>query len=132
MQRNLKLLLVSTVVLLLLDALWISLNLKSYKNQVITVQRVVMQVKPVGAIIVYIALIFALFYFILLKKRPVFEAFLLGLVIYAVYDFTNYAMLKKWDLMLACADTLWGGVLCAATTFGTYSVMYPDGNFLLV
>jgi uncharacterized membrane protein len=116
-------------VILALDACWISLNLKSYQNQVIKVQRVVMQVKPVGAIITYCAMIFALFYFILLKKRPVLEAFLLGLAVYAVYDFTNYAMLKKWDPMLACADTLWGGVLYATTAFITYSVMYPTGNF---
>jgi len=132
MQREIKTLIVCTMVLLALDACWISFNLRAFQNQVIKVQRVVMQVKPVGAIIVYIFMILALFYFILLKKRPVFEAFFLGLAIIGVYDFTNYAMLKKWDPMLACADTLWGGVLYATTAFITYSVMYPGGNFMLV
>jgi uncharacterized membrane protein len=132
MQREIKTLIVCTLLILALDACWISFNLRAYQNQVIKVQRVVMQVKPVGAIISYCAIIFALYYFILLKKRPVLEAFLLGLAVYAVYDFTNYAMLKKWDPMLACADTLWGGVLYATTAFITYSVMYPTGNFEIV
>lgn len=132
MQREIKTLIVCTLAMLALDACWITFNMKSYQNQIIMVQRVVMQVKPLGAVIVYGLMIFALFYFILMKKRPVIEAFLLGLAIFGVYDFTNYAMIKKWDPMLACTDTLWGGALYATTAFITYSVMYPEGNFLLV
>jgi uncharacterized membrane protein len=42
--------------------------------------------------------------------------FIFGVVLYGVYDFTNYATLDRWPLKLAFADTLWGGVLCSLVT----------------
>ena len=39
------------------------------------------------------------------------EAFLIGLTTYAVYDFTNLAILKNYDVGFALSDTLWGGIL---------------------
>ena len=39
------------------------------------------------------------------------EAFLQGAAVYAVYDFTNHALLENYDWKFAVADTLWGGVL---------------------
>lgn len=38
--------------------------------------------------------------------------FLYGLILYAVYDLTNYAMLNRWSLKMTFVDILWGGVLC--------------------
>jgi uncharacterized membrane protein len=106
--------------MLALDFIYITTNLQKFQDQIITVQRVVMQFKPLGAVICYILLIFGLYYFILRNKRPVYEAFFFGLVIYGVYDSTNYATLKKWSPSLAIMDALWGGVLMASTTYLTY------------
>ena len=41
---------------------------------------------------------------------PLAAAFgaLFGLVVYGVYDFTNYSTLRQWPLVLALADTAWG------------------------
>jgi uncharacterized membrane protein len=39
------------------------------------------------------------------------QAFLIGLCTYAVYDFTNYATMAKYELNFAVADSLWGGAL---------------------
>lgn len=41
------------------------------------------------------------------------EAFLYGLLVYAVYDFTNLAVLPDYPLGFALIDTLWGGILFA-------------------
>ena len=38
-------------------------------------------------------------------------AFTLGMSTYAVYDFTNLAMFKKYPLEFAIADSFWGGTL---------------------
>jgi len=38
--------------------------------------------------------------------------FLYGVILYAVYDFTNYAMLDRWSLKMTLVDILWGGILC--------------------
>lgn len=39
---------------------------------------------------------------------------LLGLVVYGVYDFTNYSTLRQWPFELTLADVAWGRVASAA------------------
>lgn len=65
----------------------------------------------------YIALAFGLYYFVLREKRSLLDAFLLGIVIYAVYETTTKASLKKWSYKIVVLDTLWGGILFTLTTF---------------
>ena len=84
---------------------------------VVQIQRVVMQVKLWPALLCYAFLIFGLNYFILRSHRPVGDAFLLGLVIYAVFETTNLALFQKWSWLTVVLDTLWGGILFALTTF---------------
>ena len=59
-------------------------------------------------------------YFIIDKKKSIADAFLLGIVIYGVYESTNYAILDKWNTKAVAMDTLWGGILFALTTKATY------------
>jgi uncharacterized membrane protein len=108
------------IILLFFDFIYISASKNAFELQIAAVQRVSLQLRPLGAIACYIFLIFGLYYFILREHRSVMEAFLLGIVIYGVYDSTTYALLKKWDIKLAMMDTLWGGVLMALTTYFTY------------
>jgi uncharacterized membrane protein len=39
---------------------------------------------------------------------------LLGLVVYGVYDFTNYATLRQWPFALTLVDVTWGSLASAA------------------
>ena len=39
---------------------------------------------------------------------------LFGLVVYGVYDFTNYSTLRQWPFVLTLADVAWGAVASAA------------------
>lgn len=121
MAKWIKEIIISSIVLLLLDGAYITLNQRAFENQVASVQRVILQVNLVGAIICYFFLIFGLNYFIISKKKSLLDAFLFGLIIYAVYDSTNYALFKQWKPLLAIMDGIWGGVLFALTTFITYS-----------
>lgn len=119
MQKIYKNIIISSIVLLLLDGMFITLNRRAFENQVITIQRVIMQVNYVGVFLCYLLLIIGLNYFIISKNRTILEAFFFGLVIYGVYDTTNLATFKKWDPYLATMDTLWGGTLMATTTYIT-------------
>ena len=110
------------VIFMVLDFIFLTLNQASFGNQVIHVQRVAMTMKPLGALGAYVLILFALYYFILRKHRPVEEAFILGTVINGVFEFTNYAILKKWELATVVKDTLWGGVSWGLTTFITYKI----------
>lgn len=49
--------------------------------------------------------------FLLLQMKTAQEAFYVGAATYAVYDFTNLATLKNYDVRFALADSLWGGIL---------------------
>ena len=122
MRKFLREIIISTVTLLILDGIYIYANLRAFENQVIDVQRVVLQAKPLGFVICYLALIFGLNYFIISKNRPIFEAFLLGLVIYTVYESTNYTIFKQWKPFMVVMDSIWGGILFALTTFITYQL----------
>jgi len=112
-----------TVILLALDFVYITLNRNMFEVQVADVQRVSLQMRPFGGVLCYIMLVIGLYYFIVREHRAIFDAFLLGLVIYGVYEGTTYALFKKWKLNIVFMDTLWGGILFALTTFITYKVV---------
>ena len=44
---------------------------------------------------------------------------LLGLVIYGVYEFTNYSLVENWSVIVCFADIAWGIVLCGITAATT-------------
>ena len=70
-----------------------------------------------GAIACYIFLVFGLNYFILSANKSVMDAFILGIVIYGVFETTNVVLFKKWPTYIAVMDTVWGGILFALTTY---------------
>lgn len=114
--REIKKIALMIVVMLALDGVYMYVMGRTFTNMVMTIQRVAMIFRPLGAVLCYVLLSVALYYFILSRGRPIEEAFLLGIVIYGVYDSTNYATLKKWRADFAAIDTLWGGILFATTT----------------
>jgi uncharacterized membrane protein len=120
MLKSVREVLISIVALLVLDGIYIYLTHKIFADQIVNVQRVVITLKPIGALVCYVLLIAGLNYFIIQRNRSIPEAFFLGLVVYGVYDSTNYATLKKWEANVAIMDTLWGGSLFALTTAITY------------
>jgi uncharacterized membrane protein len=112
--------LLPAIILLTLDFIYIYATFNEFRLQIAEVQRVVLQVKYLGAILCYFFLIFGLYYFIIREHKSVFDAMLFGFIIYGVYDTTTYAVLKKWKLKLMIMDTLWGGALMGLTTWLTY------------
>lgn len=108
------------IFLLFLDGIYLNLISGLYAEQIASIQRTAMNINVIGAIVCYILLIFGLYYFIIKDKKSIFDAFLLGFIIYGVYDATTYAVFKKWSPFLAIIDTFWGGILFASTTTLVY------------
>jgi uncharacterized membrane protein len=108
------------IIFMLLDFIFISLNKINFESQIIRVQHFAVNLNIFGAIACYLFLIGGLYYFILRNHESVLDAFLLGLVIFGVFETTNYAMFKKWQLMTVFIDVLWGGIVFATTTYITY------------
>jgi len=120
---NYQLIIVAAITMLLLDFIYLSSLSNVYSEMIASIQRTAMNIKFEGAVLCYIFLVFGLYYFILSEQRSPFDAFLLGLIIYGVYEATTYATLKKWPFHLVLIDTLWGGVLLALTTVITYHLV---------
>jgi len=111
------LLFLSAIIFVTVDFIYINLIQNYFKNQIEKVQNSPMKVNLFAALLCYIFLIFALNYFIIQPKRSVNDAFFLGILIYGVYETTNYALFTKWSFLTVVIDTLWGGTLFAFTTF---------------
>jgi len=110
--------LISTTTLLILDILWITLFMGSrYKTMIKDIQGSSMTTNMFYAFIAYTLMVIGLNHFVLPNinvknvtiKDCLSYGFIFGLVVYGVYDFTIGAVLKKWDMMLAITDILWGG-----------------------
>lgn len=115
--KNVKLILFTSIILLFLDAFYISSVSNLFYSLIKQIQNEKLIFNVVGAIIAYLCLIIGIVYFIIIPKKSYLDAFILGIVIYGVYEGTNYAILKKWPLNIVIMDTLWGGVLFTLTTF---------------
>lgn len=111
------LLLVSAIVLTSIDFVYLNVIKGYFNNQIKMVQGSPMTINYLGAAICYILLIVGINYFIIKPHKPVSDAFLLGIIIYGVFETTNYALFKNWSLLTVIIDTLWGGLLFASTTY---------------
>ena len=115
-------LLIVAIIFVVLDGIYLNLIRDYFNKQIRSVQGSDIKVDFVAAAITYIFLIFGLNYFILSKNGSVKDAALLGLVIYAVYEFTNKALLKNWTYTTAVIDTASGATLFGLTTALVYKL----------
>ena len=110
-------LLISAIVFVTIDFFYLNLMKSYFANQFKKIQNKTMTINVLGVLLCYIFLIFGINYFIIKPKRSVADAFLLGLIIYGVYETTNLATFDDWSWFMVVMDTLWGGVLFALTTY---------------
>lgn len=108
------------VIFLLLDAVYLYFTKDMFGEMVVRIQRVAMQVRWWSGAVVYLFMAALLYVFIIKDRRPLWEATLLGLATYGIYDFTNHAILKNYDLQIAVMDTVWGATLFTLTTWVFY------------
>lgn len=114
----------SAIVFVILDGMYLRFIKGFFNKQIKAVQGTDMEVNIIGAAIAYVFLIFGLNYFIIRNRRSVKDAALFGLVIYAVYEFTNLALLKNWFITTTIIDTVWGAMLFGLTTGIVYKTSH--------
>ena len=111
------LMLISAIVFITTDFVYLNVIKDYFLNQIKLVQGSEPKVNFLGVALCYIFLIAGINYFIIKPRKSVNDAFLLGIVIYGVYETTNYALFKNWSIFTVIIDTLWGGLLFAFTTY---------------
>ena len=104
------LLLKTAFALFVVDLFWLATGGIYARNMIEMIQGKPIQLRFVSAIFVYFFLAF-----MVLQTTSYRQAFLYGVCIYGVYDFTNHAVFERYDWKFAIADTLWGGVLFVLT-----------------
>lgn len=115
-----KNLVISGMTMLALDGVYLTSMGKTYGKLVKSIQKSPIKMRPLtllSAGLCYIFLVGGLNYFILREKRPILDAFLLGVMVYGVFETTSYVMFDNWTIPIILMDTLWGGILFASTTY---------------
>lgn len=125
---SIKLYLVSLLVFLGIDAIWLGFIAKNFYAQKLGY---LMAKNPnfVAAGIFYLLFVFSLMIFVLipaLKNNSLSQAIiygaLFGLVTYATYDLTNLATIRDWPLVVTVIDIIWGTVLSASVSAVSYLI----------
>lgn len=131
-------LLVLSVIILALDAVFLTLAKDIFARQVMLVQGTAMKVNIPSAAVCYILIVVGLYYFVLrhiivpnatsaaasIQTMRIGDgmkaAFFLGILVYGVYETTTLAILRNWSPMTALIDTTWGGTLFALSAYIFY------------
>ena len=131
-------LLVLSVIILALDAVFLTLAKDIFTRQVMLVQGTAMKVNIPSAAVCYVLIVLGLYYFVLRHiivpnassaaaaiqtmriGDGVKAAFFLGILVYGVYETTTLAILRNWSPMTALIDTTWGGTLFALSAYIFY------------
>jgi uncharacterized membrane protein len=110
-------LLITAIVFVIIDGIFLTMMKPYFENQVKLVQGSALKLNITATLLCYVFLIFGIYYFIIQPNKSVQDAFLFGIVIYAVYETTSRALLTKWKWSTVIIDTLWGGILFALTAW---------------
>ena len=102
---------------LVLDLIFFWINQTFLSKTLVSVQGFKPNVRYISAFFCYVALTFLMYYFIIIPKRSLTDAFLLGVGVYTVYETTNYALFKNWPLQMVIMDILWGGFMFFIVAF---------------
>lgn len=116
-KKNYKKIIVSSVLILLIDAIFLSMMSGRFNSLIRTIQGSDIKINIISTILCYILMIFSINYFILIPKESILNGFLLGFVIYGIYELTSKAIIRNWRWDIVVIDTLWGATLYGLITF---------------
>jgi uncharacterized membrane protein len=123
----LKNFLITLIIFLGIDFLWLGLIAKNFYNKELSPFTRTLNLP--AAFLSYFLIALGITLFILPKANNPSQAFLwgslFGLITYGVYDLVNLATLADWSLRMTIIDMLWGVPVCGlASTLTTIALNY--------
>ncbi len=114
-----------------LDFVWLGLVMSGfYRTQLAPIARTAdgaLAPLWLPAVLVYVLLAVGIAEFVVLRAATLREAVglgaLFGVIVYGVYDLTNYATLTSWPLAVTLVDIAWGAFICGTTAAVTFTVV---------
>ena len=130
MGYTVKLAALGAVAFLVLDGLWLGVLMKNfYRQQLAPIVRLAdggIAPNWPAAFVVYLLLGTGIVVFVIPRAptAPLAAVYgaLFGLVVYGVYDFTNYSTLRQWPFALTLVDVAWGAAASAAAAAFVHAV----------
>lgn len=121
---------VGVIAFILLDGLWLGLLMKNfYREQLAPIARIAnggFAPNWPAAFVVYLLLGAGIAGFVTPRAPTLLSAAglgaLFGVVVYGVYDFTNYSTLRQWPFALVLVDVAWGAAASAACAMTIWAV----------
>ena len=131
MGYTIKLAAVGAVAFMVLDGVWLGVLMKDfYRDQLAPIVRLAdggIAPNWPAAFVVYALLGTGIALFVIPRASTIPSAAgygaLFGLVVYGVYDFTNYSTLRQWPFVLTLADVAWGAAASAVAAVVVRSVV---------
>lgn len=125
MRSKLYLFLYISLLVVTIDFAWIQWIMKNkYAEMIPKIQKSPLTMRYIPVFLSYLTIILPIFFFsvpnIRKEKRwkdSLFYGGLLGVFMYGMFSFTNYALIKNWTLEVVMLDTLWGGILYTLVSY---------------
>ena len=112
--------LTAIILLIVFDSIWLTIMKKFYKKNI---GNIMGKFRIIGGLFAWFFIACALS---VQSPKSLREAMtygaLVGLVIYSVYNGTNYAIMKNWNIKLSFVDTIWGTIICSVTSAILYKI----------
>ena len=128
MQRTAYVYLLTLLVFLALDAVWLGAVAKGFYKRHLG-HLMTPDINWAAALLFYLLYIAAILVFVTVPAarsgspaRAVLLGAFLGLVAYATYDLTNLATLKDWPVIVTVVDLIWGATLTSAVSAASFFI----------
>ena len=124
-QSTLIVLALITLLMLAMDGIWLTARAAYHRQVFAALQGHPLEIRLPAAAAVYVLMVFAVWFFAVRPATSWVEAAgrgaAIGLVMYGLYDLTNYATLTRYPLHFTLSDMAWGTALCAVVAAGAFT-----------
>ncbi len=131
---------ITYLIFFIIDMTWLTLFMgNKFSSMVAKIQGFPMSINPFAGFIAYILLALGIYYFGVSKVDPssplissLVNGGLFGLFVYGVFDFTNLAIFKDYEISVALMDISWGMFASAMTTYISYQIINVSDKLYLI
>jgi uncharacterized membrane protein len=126
----------TTIIALFIDFIWLISNSNNYNYLVEKVQKTPLSINFTGAILSYIIFMCGLFFFsiplIEIKLKENKNLFILcllyggglGLLLYGMFNATNYGIFTNYSYKIALMDSFWGFTIFTISSYLFFSIKH--------
>ena len=115
---------ITIIFLIIMDLIWFSFSMKTiYMPTIQSIQGNSMPDKYkfiYGGLVAWVLIALGINYFVVKNatnvKNAMVNGALFGLVMYGIFNGTNYALFEGWNLKTSIIDTLWGMYICGSVS----------------